>query len=199
MPFARPLLAPLALSLSIAGLGTALPACAASRGEKARQDVATFERDQRPERLIQLGKAFAERGDLTRAEQYLAAALDEGADGNAVVPMLLRVCIQDGRYRAALEYGEAHLQKHPGDSRTRFVVATVYAGIGEADLARRHLERVLVERPAEAEAHFALAVLMRESFKDPVGADRHFREYLRLSPSGSHAEEAQASLLRSVP
>jgi len=32
-----------------------------------------------------------------------------------------------------------------------------------------------------------------------VAADPHFREYLRISPRGPHAEEAQASLLKSVP
>lgn len=185
------------VALAIA-LGTA--ACGSARsGDEVRANVATFERDQRPDRLVELGKAFAQVGDLTRAEQYFSAALDAGADSFVVTPMLLKVCIGDGRYRAALEYGEAHLRKHPGDSRTRFVVATVYSAIGEADKAKAHLERVVLERPAEAEAHFALGVLMRESFKDPVEADRHFRDYLRLQPGGSHAEEAQASLLRSLP
>jgi len=176
-----------------------LVACGSSPGQEARSNVDTFQRDQRPERLVEIGKAFAKMGDLTRAEQYFAAALDAGADGRVVVPMLVTVCIRDGRYRAALEYGEAHLTKHPSDARTRFVVATVYAGLGEAEPARKHLEKVLGERPTEAEAHFALAVLMRESLRDPVGADQHFREYLRLSPKGAHAEEAEASLLKSVP
>lgn len=186
------------VALTIAALGTV--GCGSpARGEEMRANVQTFERDQRPERLVELGKAFAQVGDLTRAEQYLSSALDNGADGHVVVPLLLRVCIRDGRYRAALEYGEGHLRKHPNDARTRFVVATVYSGIGDADSAKSHLERVVLERPLEAEAHFALAVLMRESFKDPVTADRHFREYLRLSPGGSHAEEAQASLLKSLP
>ncbi len=173
--------------------------CGASKGEEVRANVKTFERDQKPERLIQLGKAFAQVGDLTRAEQYFAAALDAGADGFVVVPMLLAVCVRDGRYRAALEYGEGHLQKHPTDARTRFVVATIHAGIGDSARAKAHLERVLAERPNEAEAHFALGALMRDSFKDPVSADPHFREYLRLAPSGSHAEEARGSLLRSLP
>lgn len=173
--------------------------CGASKSDEMRANVKTFERDQKPERLIQLGKAFAQVGDLTRAEQYFAAALDSGADGHVVVPMLLAVCVRDGRYRAALEYGEGHLRKHPTDGRTRFVVATIYAGIGEAAQARAHLERVIVERPEEAEAHFALGVLMRDSFKDPVSADPHFREYLRLAPQGSHVEEARGSLLRSMP
>ena len=177
----------------------ALLACGSSRGEQVRANVNTFERDQKPERLVELGKAFARVGDLTRAEQYFSAALDAGADGAVVVPMLLQVCIRDGRYRAALEYGEGHLRKHPTDVRTRFVVATVYSGLGETEPAKTHLQRVVDERPAQADAHFALGVLMRESLKDPVGADRHFREYLRLSPKGSHAEEAQASLLKTVP
>lgn len=186
------------LALGAAAISLASAGCAKSAGQEARANVQTFERDQKPQRLVELGKAFAQMGDLTRAEQYFAAALEAGADSQVVVPMLLRVCIGDGRYRAAIEYGEMHLRSHPKDSRTRFVVASVYAGIGEADKAREHLEKVVVDLPEQAEAHFALAVLIRESFKDPVEADRQFREYLRISPTGKHAEEAQASLLRSV-
>ena len=44
-----------------------------------------------------------------------------------------------------------------------------------------------------------LAVILRDELHDAVGADRHFREYLRITPTGSHAEEAKGSLLKPVP
>jgi hypothetical protein len=51
----------------------------------------------------------------------------------------------------------------------------------------------------QAEAHYLLGVVSRDADNDVVAADRHFREYLRLEPNGSHVEEAKSSLLRRVP
>jgi tetratricopeptide (TPR) repeat protein len=178
---------------------TSLLGCAGSPGGEQQTNVKTFKREQNPQRLVELGKGFAGVGDLTRAEQYFAAAIEQGGDERAIIPMLLRVCVQDGRYRVAIEYAENFLRKHPNDVRTRFVLATLYQAVGDAPAARAQLLRVIDVHPDEAEAHFALAILMRDSQEDPLVVDRHFREYLRLKPAGSHAEEAQSSLLKSVP
>ncbi len=160
--------------------------------------MATMANEQSQDKLFDRGRAFAAVGDSTRAEEYLAAALQRGADPAKVIPVLLDVCIRDGRYRSAIFYAENHLRTHPADVPTRFVLGTLYAAIGEGPRAKEHLERVVEAKPNEARAHYALAVLMRDQ-QDPVGADRHFREYLRLAPDGSHAEEARASLLTRMP
>jgi tetratricopeptide (TPR) repeat protein len=177
----------------------AMVGCAPSSGDRVQTNVKAFNREQNPQRLVELGKGFAGVGDLTRAEQYFAAAIEQGGDERAIIPLLLRVCVQDGRYRVAIEYAENFLRKHPNDVRTRFVLATLYQAVGDSSAARAQLLRVIDVHPDEAEAHFALAILMRDSQEDPLAVDRHFREYLRLKPAGSHAEEAQSSLLKSVP
>jgi tetratricopeptide (TPR) repeat protein len=161
--------------------------------------MATFRRESTTDNLVERGKAFATIGDTTRAEEYLAAALDQGADAQKVLPLLLQVCVQTGRYRSAIQHAENHLRRHPDDVRTRFVLGTLYAAIGETKEARSALETVVGERPNEAKAHYALAVLARDTENDVVSADRHFREYLRIEPAGSHAEEARASLLKRMP
>jgi tetratricopeptide (TPR) repeat protein len=159
----------------------------------------TFRKEATTENLVDRGKAFAAVGDTTRAEEYLAAALDQGADAREVLPLLLQVCVQTGRYRSAIQHAENHLRKHPNDVRTRFVVGTLYGAIGETKDAKSALETVLSATPDDAKAHYALAVLARDNESDVVGADRHFREYLRIEPNGSHAEEARASLLKRMP
>ena len=172
----------------------------ATDADHARANVDTFKKEGHDaDRLLNLGRGFASVGDLTRAEEYFVAAYDAGAKPDLVMPLLLRVCVEDGKYQAAIHYAEDHLKKHPADYHSRFVLATLYSAVGEPEPARSNLEQVLETAPEDAEAHFALGVLMRESFGDPLSADRHFREYLRLDPSGQHAEEAQASLLKSVP
>ena len=180
-------------SLAEIGCGPVTPA------EKAQADMATLRTEASTDKLLDRGKAFAAMGDHTRAEEYLAAALDQGADAREVLPLLLNVCVQTGRYRSAIQHGENHLRKHPDDMRTRFVVGTLYAAIGETKDAKSNLETVVSARPNDAKAHYTLAILARDSENDVVGADKHFREYLRIEPNGAHAEEARASLLKRMP
>ncbi len=156
-------------------------------------------REETPEKLFAAGKAYASVGDTTRAEEYLAAAMSRGGDEKTIVPLLIGVCVHDGRYRSAIQYAEPYVQKHPSDVKTRFLLGTLYSAVGDSARARSELEWVVAAEPDKADPHWALAVLLRDELKDAVGADGQFREYLRLAPSGEHADEARASLLKEVP
>jgi tetratricopeptide (TPR) repeat protein len=168
-------------------------------GRDVKADLQKIEDEETPEKLFARGQAFAKVGDGTRAEQYFAAALDRGADPSKVLPVLIRVCVSDERYRVALAYGERWLVRRPDDAKLRFVVGSLYASIGEIDEAKKHLELTVAALPDNADVHYALAVIYRDDSSDPVAADKHFREYLRLEPAGPHAEEAKGSLLHDVP
>jgi len=174
-------------------------ACTPQPGAKLASDVDAAKKEHTPEVLIERGKAFASVGDFTRAEQYLAAALEEGADPAVALPLLLRSCIAEQRYRVALNYAEPYLKRRPDDYKLRFVVGSLYATIGETKAARGELEELARVKPDYAEVHFALGVLLRDDEQDAAGADAQFREYLRLQPEGSHAPEARGFLLRTLP
>lgn len=172
--------------------------CAAHPGARMQADVKTFEREQSAERLMQRGAAFAAVGDTTRAQQYLEAALDHGGDEVQIVPMLMSVCVKDGRYRLAIEYARRYLTKRPNEAKMRFVLGTLYAGLGEAEAAQRELEQAAKAEGANAELQYALAVLLRDQRGDLLAADLHFRQYLKLQPVGEHAAEARAGVLQAV-
>jgi tetratricopeptide (TPR) repeat protein len=173
--------------------------CAPTRAERVQEAARTVRNEQTADKLLARGKLFMEIGDHTRASQYFTAAIDAGADPDQVIPLLMRVYIVSSRFRLAIELGEQQLVKKPEAHALRFLVGTLYAAIDQPDLAREHLERVVTAKPNHAEAHYALGVVLRDGEADPVGADKHFREYLRLEPQGKHADEARGSLLQEVP
>jgi Flp pilus assembly protein TadD len=184
----------------LAAIGASVNAgCAAQRSQDVRANLGVMQRENTWEKLLERGRAFAAFGDHTRGQQYLSLALDAGGDPNVILPVLIRVCVEGERFLAALDYGRAYLKKNPDDARLRFVVASLEGAVGDAAAALAELRLVTEERPEDAEAHFALAALVRDGHGDPYEADRHYREYLRISPLGPHAPEARAALLKAVP
>jgi tetratricopeptide (TPR) repeat protein len=137
---------------------------------------------------------MAAAGDLTRAEQYIGAAMVRGYPENQALPVLIRVCIAASRLRVAVGYAEPYLDRNPRDWSLRLVVASLYLGLGEPVKARRHLELVMAAHPEEAETYYLMGLLMRDEVGDPTAAERHFARYLRLEPDGPHHEEAEHAL-----
>lgn len=148
--------------------------------------------------LYQQALSFSQTGDLVRAEQYFVASLERGMDERSVMPPLIRTCVAASRFRAAVGYATHYLERHPEDVPLRFLTATIQAGLGENHAARRAFEDVIQRNARHAGAHYNLATLLRDGYNDPRGADEHFRRYLEIEPSGEHAEEARAGLLRTV-
>ena len=187
----RILLAVSALALSVG--------CVRSSGADVGSRLAAVEQASRPEVALDKARAFARIGDFTRAEQYLRLALDGGGDERELTPLLVEACVRDHRYQDAVQHVEHYLRRHPEDSRLRFVLASLEAAIGGHERAQREYEKVLQAEPNNSDAHYALAVLLRDRIANLSAADQHFREYLRLRPGGRHAEEARAALLEVVP
>lgn len=190
----------LALTACLAALSLVnATGCVRQPGAEIKNQVETVRKEQTWQKLYERGRAFAAVGDQTRAEQYLAAALDAGGDGKKIIPVLMSVCVESKKYRVAVDYGEAYLKKQPDDAKLRHLLGTLYMALGETPNARTHFEEVLRKNPDEAETHYALAVLFRDTEHDLLKADPHFRAYVRISPGGTHAQEAKASMLKSVP
>jgi tetratricopeptide (TPR) repeat protein len=189
------------VAVAVAGACAALSslgACAPTRGERVAQTISIIAAERTPEKLLERGLAFAQVGDLTRAEQYLVAALDAGASPDAVLPKLLVVCVANAHYRAGISYASPELQRNPDNASLRFVVAELEALTGDAAAAREDLGKVTEAQPADPAPHFAYARLLRDEIGDRAGADREFRAYLSLDPRGEHANEARAFLLKPV-
>jgi tetratricopeptide (TPR) repeat protein len=181
--------------MSRAALALFLVACGGSSASADHaQRLSIIKKGEDPAKLVEQGRGFASVGDTSRAEQYFAAALQRGADEAVVVPLIVKVCVTDGRYELAIDYASRYSQKHPSDVRVRYLLGTLYAAIGERAKARLELEYVVTAKPNDPEPHWALAKVLHDEGKDPVLADGQFREYLRLAPTGAHADEARASI-----
>jgi tetratricopeptide (TPR) repeat protein len=148
--------------------------------------------------LLELGLQFARGGDSVRGEQYLAAALDSGADPNVALLPLLKLCIKAGRFEAAAQYAESYAKDVAAKRDVEMLTGGLYITLDRTDKAIVYFERVVKKYPEHAMAHFLLARLLRDEGRDLERADQHFRAYLKLVPDGQYATEARESLLKRV-
>lgn len=147
-----------------------------------------------PEALYENGLAAADQGDFIRAEQYLAAAVERGFPEAEAVPALVKVCLASSRFRSALRHAVPYLERHPTEWSLRYLVGTIYLGIGDSQSARIELEKVTMDAPDQGPPHYLLGLLARDELGDPALARQHFESYLKIVPSGSRALEVQAAL-----
>jgi len=89
------------------------------------------------------GLGYAQRGDLIRSQQYLSAALQKGFDETIVIPELVKVCVASSRLRAALEFAQPYLRRHPRDAGMQNVVATIHRALGDVAVTSGNFENVL--------------------------------------------------------
>src|SRR5262249_20526300 len=80
----------------------------------------------------------------------------------------------------------------------RFARATIEMAVDEPQAAKVDLEAILQREPNDPNAHFALAMVLRDKLDDVQAANVHFRRYLESRPNGANAEHARASLVPSV-
>src|SRR5580700_9174047 len=107
-------------------------------------------RGQTTEELVERGRAFALVGDLTRGEQYLSAALQRGAGPPDVLPLLVHVCVEAGRYRVAAEYLRMYGVEEPQSANAQLLYGSLEAAVGDREVARREYERLLRSHPDDS-------------------------------------------------
>lgn len=181
---------------TLAVLGMLAVGCGAAAVPDSRANLQALRSEHTVDKLTERGLAFAEIGDLTRAEQYLAAALEQGAPARKIVPPLLQVCVAAGRHRAALVYAREYGTSLASDPQFGFILAVLESAVGDPDAALAHLRRTVRALPAHAEAHYQLALLLRKRGTDDE-ATQHLREYLELAPQGAFADDAREELAQS--
>jgi Flp pilus assembly protein TadD len=177
----------------LASLGL-VTACASTESDKLRANVEIVRRETRPDVLLAKGEAYEAVGDSTRSEQYLATAIAAGGDEAVLMQRIIRVCVADRRFRAALAYADDYLRRHPGDRDMRFAHGAISAAIGEGATARADLRALVRGWPDDPEYHFALAILLRDEPDEAAAAREQFALYLKLDPNGKNAEMAHAEL-----
>lgn len=190
-------------------LGTFGPACAGVRQPFEHSGETTGETSRAastPDELFRAGMVAAQRQDLTRAQQYLAAAVAAGyPEAQAIVPQI-EVCLAGTQVQAAIQLAQAYLVRHPDEWRMRYLLATLYSADHQFEQAVSELRQLVTRTPLQAQAHYLLGSLLRDHSPElhdkpaALGDPRpHFRRYLELEPSGVHAAEARASLAWYAP
>ncbi len=142
-----------------------------------------------PSQLRAQGLSFARAGDLTRAQQYLAAAYSKGYDETQVLPEIVKVCVAASRLRAALSYAEPYLDRHPGDAGMSYVVGSIHLALGNLQQASAHLNGALEPGELVIDAAYSLALVeSRQGLSQEARA--HLQHYLQVAPQGAYASRA---------
>lgn len=183
----------------LVGFLAALWLCAACAGQGGLKEPRTAARESSAEELYELASRSERLGDSARAEQYAVAALSRGLPEKRGTGLLVRVCLGADRPRSALKYAVPYLVRHPDDVALRFLVASTYAALGQAEEAREELTTLVGATPGFAPGYYLLAVLDRDALAEPEQATEAFEAYLRLAPEGMHAGEARAFLRSKIP
>lgn len=184
----------LALGLCVLALGACATASVTNGGSGGKSAGGDPLAEISPEQLYAQGELLAHHGEALRAEEYLSAALQRGYPADKVLPLLLKVCLAASRLGAALNYAQPYLQLHPDDHHLRYLVAAIQFGQSRPDEAARELRRVLQQQPDFAQAHYLLAVILRDHSHDLAAATEHFRRHQQLDPRGLHGAEVAAWL-----
>jgi tetratricopeptide (TPR) repeat protein len=150
------------------------------------------------EQLFARALELAAQGEYVPAEQFLQAARARGYPENKVIKELLKVCLASSRLDGALGHAVPYLERNPDAWPLRQVVATIYLSQGDGPAARAELDQVIAQRPSHSEAHYLMAVVLRDEYADSDSARASFEQYLTLAPHGEHAPEVRAWLRRQV-
>lgn len=181
----------LATAVTLVTLG--LAGCAPSPGA-APATRSAHDEQRTPDALYARGLDWARRGDMVRAEQYMALAVRAGYPEPRALVAIVDACLAASRLRAALNYAEPYVRRHPGAWRVRLLVASIHAALGHDLVARDELHRTLAHPEAGGETHYLLASLLDQRFDDEAGARDAYTAYLDHAPHGEHVAEAAAWL-----
>lgn len=151
----------------------AVQACAASAGP-ARRPPGDPIAGVAGEELFARGMAYGRQGDLTRAEQYLGAALLKGYQRRETIVALLEVCVASSRLRAGVEYAEGYLLQHPEDGPLHYMVGHVHLALKNRQRARHHLRSA-----SNAQRPVGRAALVLAEFEYGAGNAAAARDALR--------------------
>lgn len=173
--------------VAVAG-GAGLSACTPAHSPVSKAPTAKA-----AEQMVEKAEAFANAGETIRAEQYFSAALDMGAPPHQVLPRLVSVCVRAGRFRSAVAHAAPYLRQEPENVELRYLIATLYSGLGEARRAKRELELVLARDPRHTPA-LRLAGDLAVTRGDYDAAVQLLGAYLELEPNGPEATRVREDL-----
>lgn len=180
-------------SLLLLCLLVSLAACVHARsGPKGPPPLDPIE-SVRASELRAQGLDFARSGDLTRAQQYLAAAHAKGFDEGLVLPEIVKVCVAASRLHTALSYAEPYLDRHPGDAAMSYVVGSIHLALGNLQKASGHLNGALEPGELLIDAAYSLALVENRRGRGGL-ARKHLQHYLSVAPKGRYAVRARKLL-----
>jgi tetratricopeptide (TPR) repeat protein len=125
-------------------------------------------------------------------QQYRQALARDPDDVDANIG-LGNLLFDSGQWQKAVEHYGRALAKAPGNADVRVDRAVALHNLSRNDEALKELERVTREHPQHLNAWLNTGVI-EATVGDRAGAIRAWEQYLKLAPSGQHADAIRAQI-----
>lgn len=165
--------------------------------EKASQAKSPPSAPSQSQHWLEQGRELSRLGQSVRAEQYLLAAWDAGASVDEVAPLLIEVCVKDGRLRSALFYVARVRRMQPSNTAILQLSATLHSALGQSERAEQDVAALEILEPTQPEALFFLGEYLLLHGQGDRGR-RYLSEYLQRAPHGEDAPWARSLLSQEV-
>lgn len=165
--------------------------------EKVSQAQSPSSPPRQSQHWLEQGRELSRLGQSVRAEQYLLAAWDAGASVDEVAPLLIEVCVKDGRLRSALFYVARVRRMQPSNTAVLQLSATLHSALGQSERAEQDVAALESLEPTQPEALFFLGEYLLLHGQCERGR-KYLSEYLQRAPQGEDAPWARSLLSRDV-
>lgn len=147
-----------------------------------------------PEPYVALGKAYAQAGDTNDAIQSFDAALKLDPDDRAALREMSAVLLSSGQVDRAVEMLQRASAKYPDDDGFWANLANGYFRQGNLTETQEAITKAIQINPDRADI-YDLEGLSAAQRSDKDGAEKSFREAIRLQPNLPEPQNNLANLL----
>lgn len=136
--------------------------------------------------------------DYTLKINELKRVLEQNPNNVAVLVQLGNTYFDSNQYPESIAAYEKALALKPGNPDVLTDLGVMYRRNGQPGEAIKRFQEAMEASPAHLQSRFNLGIVLYYDFNDVAGARQALEDFLRISPSGTQADQVR-QLLATLP